>query len=140
MVHLIADGVVPSNEDRGYVLRRIMRRAIQQGRVLGLEPPYLGRFAERVIEHRGRRLPAPRGGARHDHALGRRRGAELRPHPRSRHRVARRLDRRGRAGETSWIDASDAFQLHDTFGFPYDLTKELLAEQGLSVDDAGSRP
>ncbi len=49
-VNLIADGVVPSNEDRGYVLRRIMRRAIQQGRALGLEPPFLGRFAERVIE------------------------------------------------------------------------------------------
>ena len=49
-VNLIADGVVPSNEDRGYVLRRIMRRAIQQGRVLGLEPPFLGRFAERAIE------------------------------------------------------------------------------------------
>ncbi len=50
MVNLIADGVVPSNEDRGYVLRRIMRRAILQGRVLGLEPPYLERFAERAIE------------------------------------------------------------------------------------------
>jgi alanyl-tRNA synthetase len=49
-VNLIADGVVPSNEDRGYVLRRIMRRAIQQGRVLGLEQPYLGRFADRAIE------------------------------------------------------------------------------------------
>ena len=49
-VQLIADGVVPSNERRGYVLRRIMRRAIHQGRVLGLEPPYLGRFAERAIE------------------------------------------------------------------------------------------
>ncbi|HKJ35970.1 MAG TPA: alanine--tRNA ligase-related protein, partial [Solirubrobacterales bacterium] len=49
-VELLADGVVPSNEDRGYILRRIMRRAIQQGRVLGLESPYLGRFAERVIE------------------------------------------------------------------------------------------
>ena len=52
-VNLIADGVVPSNEDRGYVLRRIMRRAIQQGRVLGLEPPFLGRFAERAIELHG---------------------------------------------------------------------------------------
>ena len=47
---LIADGVVPSNEDRGYVLRRVMRRAIQQGRALGLETPWLGRFAERTIE------------------------------------------------------------------------------------------
>ena len=47
---LIADGVVPSNEDRGYILRRIMRRAIQQGRTLGLESPWLGRFAERTIE------------------------------------------------------------------------------------------
>ena len=56
-VNLIADGVVPSNEDRGYVLRRIMRRAIQQGRVLGLEPPYLGRFAERVIELMGGAYP-----------------------------------------------------------------------------------
>ena len=49
-VNLIADGVVPSNEDRGYILRRIMRRAIQQGRVLELEPPFLGGFAERAIE------------------------------------------------------------------------------------------
>ena len=50
---LIADGVVPSNEDRGYILRRIMRRAIQQGNTLGLEAPWLGRFAERVIELMG---------------------------------------------------------------------------------------
>ena len=42
-----------------------------------------------------------------------------------------------KAANTSWIDAADAFQLHDTYGFPYDLTKELLAEQGLSVDDEG---
>ena len=49
-VNLIADGIVPSNEDRGYLLRRIMRRAIQQGRVLGLQPPFFGRFADKVIE------------------------------------------------------------------------------------------
>ena len=54
---LIADGVVPSNEDRGYILRRIMRRAIQQGRTLGLESPWLGRFAERTIEIMGEAYP-----------------------------------------------------------------------------------
>ena len=74
----------PRTSGRGYVLRRIMRRAIHQGRVLGLEPPYLGRFAERAIELLARRQPARRGRARHDHALGRRRGGELRPHARPR--------------------------------------------------------
>ena len=54
---LIADGVVPSNEDRGYILRRIMRRAIQQGNTLGLEAPWLGRFAERTIELMGDAYP-----------------------------------------------------------------------------------
>src|SRR5690606_491688 len=57
MVNLIADGVVPSNEERGYVLRRIMRRAILQGRVLGLEDPYMVRFADRAIELLGGTTP-----------------------------------------------------------------------------------
>src|SRR5919108_5533871 len=53
MTFLIADGVVPSNEDRGYILRRIMRRAIEQGRSIGLEPPFLGRFADVVVKTMG---------------------------------------------------------------------------------------
>src|SRR5207249_6885783 len=57
MTFLIADGVVPSNEDRGYVLRRIMRRAIQQGRTIDLESPFLGRFADRVIDIMGDAYP-----------------------------------------------------------------------------------
>ena len=85
---LIADGVVPSNEDRGYVLRRIMRRAIQQGRSIGLEAPFMDRFAERALELLGAGLPGARRRARHRAALGRRRGGELRPHPRPRHRDA----------------------------------------------------
>ena len=93
-VNLIADGVVPSNEERGYVLRRIMRRAIQQGRVLGLEPPYLGRFAERAIELMGGAYPHLEAERDEHHALGRRRGGELRPHARPRHRAAREADRR----------------------------------------------
>ncbi|TMK57859.1 MAG: alanine--tRNA ligase [Actinobacteria bacterium] len=134
---LIADGVVPSNEDRGYILRRIMRRAIQQGRTLGLEAPWLGRFAERTIELMGEDYPElvaeretiARWVGDEEESFGRtlERGSEL----------LERLVVEAKEGETSWIDAAEAFKLHDTYGFPYDLTKELLAEQGLSVDDQG---
>ncbi len=134
---LVADGVVPSNEDRGYILRRIMRRAIQQGRALGLEAPWLGRFAERTIEIMGGSYPEleaeretiARWVGDEEEGFGRtlERGSEL----------LEQLVAEAKEADTSWIDAADAFKLHDTFGFPYDLTKELLAEQGLSVDDSG---
>jgi alanyl-tRNA synthetase len=134
---LIADGVVPSNEDRGYILRRIMRRAIQQGNTLGLEAPWLGRFAERTIELMGEAYPElvaeretiARWVNDEEESFGRtlERGTEL----------LNRLVAEAKESETSWIDAATAFKLHDTYGFPYDLTKELLAEEGLAVDDAG---
>jgi alanyl-tRNA synthetase len=134
---LIADGVVPSNEDRGYILRRIMRRAIQQGNTLGLEAPWLGRFAERTIELMGDVYPElvnqrdviARWVDDEEESFGRtlERGTEL----------LQRLIVAAKESETSWIDAADAFKLHDTYGFPYDLTKELLAEEGLAVDDDG---
>ncbi len=134
---LIADGVVPSNEDRGYILRRIMRRAIQQGNTLGLQAPWLGRFAERVIELMGDVYPELRAEQENiarwvndeEESFGRTlvRGQEM----------LERLVVDARESGTSWIDAADAFKLHDTYGFPYDLTKELLAEQGLAVDDQG---
>ena len=135
---LIADGVVPSNEDRGYILRRIMRRAIQQGRTLGLESPWLGRFAERTIELHGRRLPGARRRARDRSRAGSttRRRASAAPSSAAPSCSSELIAEAKQAG-TSWIDAEDAFKLHDTYGFPYDLTKELLAEQGLSVDDGG---
>ncbi len=136
-VQLLADGVVPSNERRGYVLRRIMRRAIHQGRVLGLEPPYLGRFAERAIELTAPANPAV---AAERETILRWVGAEEESFGRTLDRGSQLLERLmadAEASSTSWISAEDAFQLHDTYGFPYDLTRELLAERGLSVDDAG---
>jgi alanyl-tRNA synthetase len=136
-VELIADGVVPSNEDRGYILRRIMRRAIQQGRALGLSSPYLGRFAQRVIETLAEVHPQVEAEREtivgwidnEEESFGRtlERGTTL----------LARLAGEAKSASTSWIDAEDAFRLHDTYGFPYEMTKELLAEQGLSVDDAG---
>ena len=134
---LIADGVVPSNEDRGYILRRIMRRAIQQGRALGLESPWLGRFAERAIEVMGEAYPELEA---ERETIARWVGDEEESFGRTLERGMAMLGdlvAAAKEAETSWIDAADAFKLHDTYGFPYDLTKELLAEQGLSVDDSG---
>ncbi|MSO41859.1 MAG: alanine--tRNA ligase [Solirubrobacterales bacterium] len=134
---LIGDGVVPSNEDRGYVLRRVMRRAIQQGRAIGLEPPYMERFADRALE-----LVAPSSpelAAERDNVVRWVRDEEEsfgRTLDRGTQMLAELTDR-AKEEKTSWVSAEDAFQLHDTYGFPYDLTKELLAEQGLSVDDQG---
>ncbi|HEY0633373.1 MAG TPA: alanine--tRNA ligase, partial [Thermoleophilaceae bacterium] len=137
MTFLLADGVVPSNEDRGYVLRRIMRRAIQQARVLGLEDAVLPQLAEKVIELMGyeyRELVEQRDTilkwAAAEEESFRRTLAQG-------ERLLSDLVRRAKEEGTSWIDAEDAFRLHDTFGFPYELTKELLAEEGLAVDDQG---
>jgi alanyl-tRNA synthetase len=132
---LIADGVVPSNEDRGYILRRIMRRAIQQGNTLGLEAPWLGKFSECVIELMGDVYPELV--AERENIA---RWVNDEEESFGRTLVRGQLERlivEAREADTSWIDAADAFKLHDTYGFPYDLTKELLAEQGLAVDDDG---
>jgi alanyl-tRNA synthetase len=137
MTFLLSDGVVPSNEERGYVLRRIMRRAIQQGRVLGLEGAVLPPFCERVIEMMGEAYPDLR--AHRDTILKWARAEEesFNRTLAQGERLLADLVRRAKEAGTSWIDAEDAFRLHDTFGFPYELTKELLAEQGLAVDDQG---
>ena len=137
MTQLISDGVVPSNEDRGYILRRIMRRAIQQGRVIGLTPPYMERFAERAIETMS--AVYPRLEAEHDSILGWIRGEEQgfgRTLDRGTELLRKVVATAHSAGRSS-VDAAEAFELHDTYGFPYEMTKELLADEGLAVDDAG---
>ena len=137
MTFLLSDGVVPSNEERGYVLRRIMRRAIQQGQVLGIEQTFLPQLAERVIEATSAAYPDLR-----DNADTIRRWASSEEESFRRtldqgERLLAEVIRRAREAGTSWIEAQDAFKLHDTYGFPYELTKELLAEEGLAVDDQG---
>jgi alanyl-tRNA synthetase len=137
MTFLAADGVVPSNEDRGYILRRVMRRAIQQGRVLELPPPYLARFAERCVETMESAYPELR--AEWDTILEWV-NAEEEGFGRTLDqgsRLLRDLIQQAKESGTAWIEAADAFKLHDTYGFPYDLTKELLADEGLAVDDQG---
>ncbi len=135
MTFLVADGVVPSNEDRGYVLRRVMRRAILQGRALDLEPGFLRRYGERVREVMGAAYPEL--GEQAD-AIDTWLGAEEEAFGRTLETGLANLNAqiaqaRGKGSER--IEAEDAFQLHDTFGFPFDLTKELLAEESLGVDE-----
>ena len=137
MSFLIADGVVPSNEDRGYVLRRIMRRAILQGRRIGIEPGFLPQFAAVVRELMGSAYPElieqadtiDMWVAREEEAFGQTLEQGT--------RILEEHIARAKAAGAEGIGAAEAFQLHDTYGFPFDLTLELAAEQGLGVDSAG---
>jgi alanyl-tRNA synthetase len=134
---LLADGVVPSNEERGYILRRIMRRAIQQGHVLGIDQPFLVRVCERVRDTMKDAYPELE---REWPTIERWARAEEESFSRTLEqgeRLLAELIERAKADSTSWVSAEDAFKLHDTFGFPYEMTKELLAEEGLTVDDQG---
>ena len=123
MTFMIADGVVPSNEDRGYVLRRLMRRAIAQGHRLGFEGEFLPKYVDVVMETMGAAYPE----------LGRERDAILRWVTAEEQGFGRTLetglamlDELLARGEVS---GEDAFKLHDTFGFPIDLTVEIAGER-----------
>jgi alanyl-tRNA synthetase len=137
MTFLIADGVVPSNEDRGYVLRRIMRRAILRGRELELAPGFLQGYADVVTELMGTEYPelheqrenVHRWMASEEQSFGRtlEQGTRL---------LAEIIDRIRRSGAEG-ISSDEAFLLHDTYGFPIEVTRELAADEGLGVDEAG---
>jgi alanyl-tRNA synthetase len=134
MTFLVADGVVPSNEERGYVLRRVMRRAIQQGRGLGLEPGFLTRYAARVREVMGGAYPELNEQAEaidmwlsaEEEGFGRTlaQGLEM---------LRLEIEQARSAGRSS-VPAEEVFRLHDTYGFPYEMTSELLGEEGLTIE------
>jgi alanyl-tRNA synthetase len=151
VVFLIADGVLPSNEGRGYVLRRIVRRAVRHGRILGRREPFMADLGQVVINMMSEAYPH----------LIERRDAVLAAIEREEAQFARTLDAGtaqletalaslapdaqrviGRRAEDLPADVARvpgdlAFRLHDTFGFPIDLTVELAAEYGVGVDRAG---
>jgi alanyl-tRNA synthetase len=134
---LLADGVVPSNEDRGYILRRIMRRTMQQGHALGLTEAFLPKLYDRAIEVMGEAYPELRNEADTIARWARTEEEHFGRTLAQGERLLSDLVTKAKQDGTSWIEAEDAFRLHDTFGFPYEMTKELLAEEGLSVDDQG---
>ncbi len=134
MTFLVADGVVPSNEDRGYVLRRVMRRAIQQGRALELEQGFLTRYAERVQELMGGVYPELR---EQQPAIGTWLTSEEESFGRTLTQglaTLRGLIEQAREAGSTNVPADEVFRLHDTYGFPYEMTKELLAEESLTIE------
>ncbi|MFN8523094.1 MAG: alanine--tRNA ligase [Chloroflexota bacterium] len=141
MTFLAADGVVPGNEGRGYVMRRIVRRAIRYGRTIGIDRPFLVDIVRGVIERMGGGEDPPyedlfqkRAGIVDTIQLEEGRFGETLAA--GTERLAEWIDR-ARAHGLSTVDGRHLFQLHDTFGFPFELSEEILAESGLTADRAG---
>lgn len=136
-VMMICDGVIPSNEGRGYVLRRLLRRAARHGKLLGIDKPFLYQVCDTVIQESGGAYPAliekqeyirkviqveeERFDATVDAGLS---------------ILNDMIEAAKKEGKTE-LPAADAFKLHDTYGFPIDLTIEILEEQGMTTDRDG---
>jgi alanyl-tRNA synthetase len=132
---LMADGVLPSNEGRGYVLRRIMRRAMRHAHLLGACEPLMHRLVPALVTEMGQAYPElQRGQALIEEVLER----EETQFRRTLKNGLRLLDdATGDMGEGGELDGETAFKLYDTFGFPYDLTEDALRSRGIGVDRAG---
>ena len=137
MAFLATDGVIPSNEQRGYILRRIIRRAVSHGHRIGLPSPFLTKLHGVIVDQFGEAYP--------DLVQHRDEVAEILSGEEE--RFTRTLETgtailedviaRTKAAGAIEIPASDAFQLHDTYGFPIEVTAEIAAEHGLAIDEAG---
>ncbi|MBR2413410.1 MAG: alanine--tRNA ligase [Clostridia bacterium] len=133
---MISDGVLPSNEGRGYVLRRLLRRAARHGRLLGIERPFLTEVCETVITENEGAYPVLR--EKHDYII-KIIATEEESFSRTIDAGMKMLDEMIANGDGKTLSGEDAFRLSDTYGFPIDLTKEILAEKNISVDEEAFR-
>lgn len=129
---LISDGVIPGNEGRSYVLRMILRRALRHGKMLGLDLPFLYKLVDVVVANYGEAYPD----------LVKNKAKIVDTIKKEEERFAKTLDRGYKLldefiSAKKNIDGESAFKLYDTFGFPFELTKEIAEENGLTVDEAG---
>ena len=134
---MISDGIMPTNEGRGYVLRRLIRRAARHGRLLGIEGKFLAKLSETVIEGSKDGYPEleekrdfivkvlsqeeDKFNKTIDQGLG----------------ILAQMEEDMKAAGTQTLSGADAFKLYDTYGFPLDLTKEILEEKGYGIDEDG---
>jgi len=137
LAFLIGDGVLPSNEGRGYVLRRILRRAARHGALLGIEKPFLHRVADAVIDEMGGAYPelSERRAFITDR-IEREEGRFLETLAKGLTLLEEEIARMRGEGATR-LPGAAVFRLYDTFGFPVDLTEDVLRGHGLGVDHAG---
>jgi alanyl-tRNA synthetase len=132
MTFVVADGVTPSNEGRGYVLRRVIRRAVQHGNRIGLRSPFLPRLADTVIEQMHTAYPELDEHRREIHGVL---AAEEERFAETLQRGMRLFEEVAERAAGGDIAGDAAFRLHDTYGFPLELTRELAEERGLGVNE-----
>jgi alanyl-tRNA synthetase len=133
---LIADGIVPSNEGRGYVLRRIMRRALRHGKKLGFDGPFLHRVAGTVVEEFREAYPGLAQSASFiDTVAFQEERRFLETLDAGLRMVEEEFSRMSGGGKV--FPGEVAFRLYDTYGFPADLTADLCRERGVALDSAG---
>ncbi len=129
---MIGDGVLPSNEGRGYVLRRLLRRAARHGRLLGIDNPFLSEICKTVINENRNAYPDL---AEKSDFILRVIATEEENFSRTIDTGLQLLEQMVNSSCSSILSGPDAFKLSDTFGFPIDLTKEILEEKGMTVDE-----
>ena len=138
-VMIIGDGVTPSNEARGYVLRRLLRRIVRSARLLGVHEPVLGAFAEVVRDEMSPSYPELATDFERISAVMRAEEEAFLQTLTSGSRIFDTAVEKTKKAGGSQLAGAEAFALHDTYGFPIDLTLEMASEAGLTVDQDGFR-
>ncbi len=135
--HLISDGVLPSNEGRGYILRRILRRAVRHGKLLGVKESFLDKMAALAIEMGQDVYPALREKQAYIIRIIRTEEARFQETLDQGLEILKEMVEKIKEAGTNQLTGEDAFKLYDTYGFPYELTEEILEENELCIDRQG---
>ena len=136
---LISDGVIPGNEGRGYVLRRLMRRVIRNMRILGAEQPVMSELVDATVLAMAPQYPELNDEVERIRSISISEEASFDSTLRTGTTLFETAVAQAKESGSVTLPGDKAFSLHDTYGFPIDLTLEMAAEQGLSVDEAGFR-
>ena len=134
---MIADGIMPSNEGRGYVLRRLLRRAARHGRLLGIQGPFLAELSNKVIEVSGEAYPELVEKKDYIQKLISVEEEKFASTIDQGEEIIRQYVEELKASGKTVLDGEKVFKLYDTFGFPLELTEEILAENGCTADTDG---